>query len=282
MEIANRIKRTLDSSTLFIILGPQEGGKTTLLRAIAKIIGKDVMVLSLKEKRDEWGGLDLPPFIPSFRPDDLVEWGISSIRFVETARKGQVAPWRQIACSLLNEWGFKTPVCESSAPSVVEGSLMAWARNEFAKLKDYVNVEPQKAGGGLMPIETYVDIIAVTVARLAGYIEANHLVVDDLVAQLGRFNFAEWALLHRKWFKIVAGQQVYLSRDLYELREIATASDAICVTPLKINDRVRWKQWHMLALKELKIQLRPRVGRYVCIDDYGDYEVPFKDVVNFV
>jgi len=279
MEFANRIRKTVESSSLFIILGPQEGGKTLILKAIAKLLGNDAVVVSLKEKVGEWAGLKLPPLRPTYKPEDLVEWGLSSARFVLTGRMGHVAPWRQIVCNLLNEWGFKTPVCEET--SVVESGLITWARNEFAKLKDYISMEPQKVVGGLMPIEVYVDIIAITVAKLANYIEAKYLIVDDLVAQLGRFSFATWALLHRNWFKIIAGQQVYYSRDLHELRELTTAADALCLTPLKINERARWKLWHLSTLKELRIQARPKNGRYVCLDDYGSYEVPFNEVARF-
>jgi len=280
MEFVNRIRRTIESSTLFVIWGPQEGGKTALLRAVAKILGKNAAVVCLKEKQDEWRKLDIPMLRPLFKPEDLVEMGISGVRHIDTSHRGHVPQWRQIACSLLDEWGFKIPVCENTTP--LESGIMSWARAEFSKLKEYIVHDVEKMEGGIIPAETYIDIIAVTISRLAGHINVSHLIIDDVVAQLGRFKIASWALLQRNWLRMIVGQQIYYAKDIYELRELATASDAICVTPLKINDRVRWKQWHMLALKELKIPLRPKNGHYVCVDDYGSYEVPFKDVVNFV
>jgi len=281
MEFANRIKRSLESSSLFVVWGPQESGKTMLLKLVAKILGENAVTVSLKEKRNEWSSLGLPPFRPMFKPEDLVEWGLSGVRHIDTTRGGQIATWRQIACNLLNEWGFSTPTCEGSAP--LESGIMSWARSEFTKLKEYITLEPKTSKGGIAFIESYIDIIAITISRLAGLVEAAHLIIDDVVAQLGRFKVASWALLQRNWFKIVVGQQIYYSRDIYELRELATAADATCLTPLKINERVRWKPWHVsAALKELRIQVKPKNGRYVCLDDYGLYEIPFNEVARLI
>lgn len=279
MEV-DRIKKSLESSTLFLILGPQEGGKTTLLKLIAKMLGENAVTIFLKEKQSEWRSLNLPSFKPTFKPEDLVEWGLSGVRHIETTRGGQVAPWRQIACNLLDEWSFKTPVCEGAAP--LESGIMSWARAEFSKFREYISLEPGVSKGGAMPIESYIDIIAVAVSRLANYVDATHLIIDDVVAQLGRFKITSWSLLQRNWFRVVVGQQVYQSRDIYELRELATASDAICLTPLKIGERVRWKPWHLSALKELRIHLKPKNGRYMCFDDYGTYEIPFNDLVKLI
>jgi len=280
MESTNRVRRGLESSSLFVIWGPQESGKTTLLKLIAKLLGENAVTVSLKEKQNEWSSLGLPPFRPLFRPEDLVEWGLSGVRYIETARGGQIAPWKHIACNLLNEWNFGTPMCEDSTP--LESGIMNWARSEFAKLKEYIALEPKTSKGGLAPIESYIDIIAITISRLAGYVDASHLIIDDVVAQLGRFKIASWALLQRNWFKIVVGQQIYHSKDLSELRELATAADAICLTPLSLNGRTRWKPWHLNVLRELRIHLKPKNGRYMCFDDYGLYELPFSEVVKFI
>jgi len=279
MEL-DRIKKSLESSTLFLVLGPQEGGKTTLLKLIAKLLGENAVVVFLKEKQNEWRSLNLPSFRPTFKPEDLIEWGLSGVRHIETTRGGQVAPWRQIACHLLEEWGFKTPVCEGVSP--MESGIMSWARAEFARFREYITLEPSVSKGGVMPIETYVDIIAVTISRLANYVNAEYLAIDDVAAQLGRFKITSWSLLQRNWFRVVVGQQIYQSRDIYELRELATASDAICLTPLAINGRTRWKPWHLLTLKELRIHLKPKNGKYVCLDDYGSYDVPFHEVIKLM
>jgi len=279
MEL-NRIKKSLESSTLFLILGPQEGGKTMLLKLVAKILGENAVVVFLKEKQNEWKSLNLPPFRPMFKPEDLVEWGLTGVRHIETTRGGQVAPWRQIACNLLDEWNFKTPVCEGATP--LESGIMSWARAEFSKFREYTSLEPSVSKGGAMPIETYIDIIAVTISRLANYVDATHLIIDDVVAQLGRFKITSWSLLQRNWFRVVVGQQIYQPRDIYELRELATASDATCLTPLSFNGRTRWKPWHLNVLRELRIHLKPKNGRYVCLDDYGAYEIVFNDLTRLI
>jgi len=281
MEFVNRMRQTLETSSLFTVWGPQESGKTVLLRFIVSLIKDSAVVATLKEKVNEWNNLQLPQFTPYFKPEDLVEWGLSAVRHIETARGGQVAPWRNIACQLLSEWNYKTPICEGS--NIVEGSLMNWARGEFDKLRSYISLEPPPMSkGGLMIVETYIDLVAVSIARLAGYVDATHLIVDDIVAQLGRFNAASWALLFRNNMRIVYAQQIYHSRDLNALKELATASDAICLTPLRIYERTRWKLWHMSVLRDLRIPIKPKENKYVCIDDKKPYEIPFKDLVQLI
>jgi len=280
MEGVGRLRQTLEASSLFIVLGPQEGGKTALLKPIAGMLGDRAVTVALKEKQNEWANLGLPPFRPRFKAEDLVEFGLSGVRHLDTSRGGHNPQWRLIACRLLSDWGFKVPICENS--DVVESGIMTWARAEFGKLKEYIEPNPDISKGGLATIETYIDLIAITISRLAGYVDARYLIIDDVVAQLGRFKVASWALLHRNWFKIVLGQQVYQPRDISELRELTSASDALCLTPLSISGRVRWKPWHLLVLRDLRIPIKPKSGSYACIDDYGRYEIPFHRLVKQV